>query len=854
MLGAPRIAIPAPEPVQMQRASLTRLALPLACCALLVATAVLAPRRDVRAPASPPTATVPATERPVPYGLPGVARTAANLERLPLDSSVDTRAAYRRAERHVATMPRYSSALGRRLDGGTRRAGELEGAWEPLGPINDVGGRTRTLVVAPDDGTLYAGGVSGGVWKRRRRANRWTAVGDELQNLAVNSMAMDPRDSRTIVVGTGEGYFREDVRGTGLPLRGGGIFRTTDGARNWAMLEATDGEDFWFVNDLLYSPDGARLYAATRTGVFRTFDDGASWEQVLEPEVTGGCLDLALRERRGRDVLFAACGTFERASVWRSEDAGGGADGWEVVLSEPGMGRTSLAIAPSDPDVVYALAASVQPGRFEGGLHGVFRSTRRGDAGTWSARVRNSDRAPNNYLLLENAVTELDAICAGGALRGPVPMGWYVNTIAVDPTNPDVVWAAGVDWFRSDDGGASWGPASFWWADSRAPSKVHADQHGLVFDPGYDGVRNRTAYALTDGGIYRTDDALAPVTPSALALCDPASSQVAFERINNGLAITQFYHGAVSPDGSLVVAGAQDNGTRAKRLPQRRDSWPALFGGDGSYSAIDPEDPSLNYVQSQFANVVKIDGVSPPRSARNGLPQPIVNLLSPGENFLFITPLAIFPRTPERGPESLLLGGHRLYLTEDRAESWTSLGRRMPKKGLISALATSSMSGDRVLLGTHVGHLLYTDRLSAMNSRTRWKPRRRPRKAWVTSVAFGPDRDGDAALYATYGGFGGSHLYRSIDGAGRRWRSIDGDLPDIPVHSVVVDPDNDQRIFIGTDLGVFVTTDGGVTWAQEIAGFGNIVTEWLLLQEEGAKLMLYAFTHGRGAWRVQVAR
>ena len=112
-------------------------------------------------------------------------------------------------------------------------------------------------------------------------------------------------------------------------------------------------------------------------------------------------------------------------------------------------------------------------------------------------------------------------------------------------------------------------------------------------------------------------------------------------------------------------------------------------------------------------------------------------------------------------------------------------------------------------------------------------------------------------MYVTYGGFGGSHVFRSIDG-GRRWRSIDGvgdaALPDLPVHVIVVDPDDRDRLFVGTDLGVFVTTDGGVGWAQENAGFGNIVTESLTLQREGSRLMLYAFTHGRGAWKVSVKR
>ena len=175
----------------------------------------------------------------------------------------------------------------------------------------------------------------------------------------------------------------------------------------------------------------------------------------------------------------------------------------------------------------------------------------------------------------------------------------------------------------------------------------------------------------------------------------------------------------------------------------------------------------------------------------------------------------------------------------------------MPEGGSISAIAVSSRTPgtSRDWHGSRVTSLAWS---TAATRPVATSVHRTPRSGWVTSIAFDPLDDN--VLYATYGNFGGAHVFRSID-SGATWQSLDGSgatgLPDIPVHSIVVDPDDRQRLYLGTDLGVMVSIDGGSTWMTEETGFGPAVTMWLsLIRTPAGQKQLFAFTHGRGAWRV----
>jgi photosystem II stability/assembly factor-like uncharacterized protein len=794
------------------------------------------------------------TASPRPFDEPDQAAELYWRKRQGSGPDFDPMAAYRTAMRHMDRMPRHSTRLGGSLAVrpessmtglASFAAKRFLGVWEALGPGN-IGGRTRTLVIDPTNpGIMFTGGVSGGVWKTTNGGESWYPLADEIANIAINSMAMKPDDPDTLFIGTGEGYFREEVRGTWLPLRGAGVFVTHDGGQSWTRLESTEGEDFHWVNDLIISTkDTDRIYAATRTGVHISEDGGVTWEHDLVATQKGGCLDLAVRDSMTKDWVYASCGTLEQVTVYRRVISPGTT--WEPVLSQPGMGRTTLAIAPSSQNVIYALSASNDPGpgaHYEQALHAVYRSSSAGDPGSWEVRVDNRDPNKVNTLLLTNPVTSSYTDCGWGTYDPWIPMGWYCNVIAVDPVDPNVVWAAGVDLFRSDNGGRDWGIASHWWARGQDSSFAHADQHAIVFHPNYDGVGNTTMFTANDGGVFYTTNPNSSIGGDIAAICDPGRSRVYFNDLNTNMGITQFYHGTPFPGGDRYIGGTQDNGTIVGVDARGHEGWYFVWGGDGAYTAVDPTAPYNVYASSQrFGFVKSTDGGQSFADAVNGITED-------PEDFLFITPFTMDMNEPQR----LWTGGHRLWRTDNGAGFWQAASRSPLGPGQVSALAVAPGNSQKVMAGTSEGDIYRS--LSALwtGAHSTWGSTR-PRAGFVSSIAFEPGSQD--VVYATYAGFGGFHLWRSED-FGQTWEPLDGSgssaLPDIPVHSVVVDPDNTRRIYLGTDLGVFTSGDRGRSWEVENTGFANVVTEWLALGEgPDDRPRLFAFTHGRGAFRVDL--
>lgn len=751
---------------------------------------------------------------------------------------------YAEASRHASLMPQYSIAT-RRFVGTSTKSPSRDanvGSWMPLGPGN-IGGRTRSFVIHPSDpNIMYAGAVGGGVWKTIDGGASWLPAGDFLPSIGISALAMDPRNPDTLYAGTGE-WYTGSLRGDSI--RGVGIFKTTDGGTTWALITAATTTSFYYVNKIVISPgDSNRIYAATYGGVWTSLDAGVTWTRtLLRAAPDSGCQDLVIRTDKAEDYLFASClsrGSGVQSAVFRNPNAAGGGK-WEQVLAQPNMDRTSLALAPSNQSIVYAISSSQETGPNQYSLLAVYRSGSNGDLDTWETRTSGKDANRLNRALLTNPQGAFTDVCFTGAPTY-THQGEYDNAIAVDPLNPDVVWVGGIDVFRSDDGGVNWGIAGFWQA--AAPQLVHADVHQLLFANGYDGNANQALFAITDGGVYRTDNAVAQIATGDRAACPPYATKVKWTNLNNGYAATQFYHGTVYPGGTAYMGGTQDNGTIRASDGTGANGWRAVRGGDGGFSAIDGSDPNILYFETTNLSLTRsTNGGASYSTAVRGISEPTTN-------FLFIAPFVMDPADPKR----LYIGGKTLWRTIDGAQNWTEASAPVPTASVgISAIAVSPQDPNSMVFGTSGGVVYRSTNALAADKTSVWQSSQ-PRAGYVSRLVFDP---GNAnVVYATYSQFKSlatqSHVYKSIDG-GANWIGIDGTgttgIPDIPVFSLVVDPQNTATLYLGTDLGVFVSIDGGATWSRDDNPFANAVTEVLILDRSGGQSSLFAFTHGRGVWK-----
>jgi photosystem II stability/assembly factor-like uncharacterized protein len=735
---------------------------------------------------------------------------------------------------HTTAAPLGSTTAGDSVSG-------TIGSWQPLGPGN-IGGRSRELLIhRTKNNLMWTAGVAGGIWKSTNAGATWQPKGDLLVNIAVNSIIQDPAQDNVLYAGTGEGFFNGDA------VRGQGIFKSTDYGETWTQLESTDNPNFFYVQKLAATrhKKKQRIYAATRTGVFRSTDAGATWTPVLDAANVNGCMDLAIQhfQEDKQNYIFASCGTFTQATIYRALDAEQ-LPVWENVLSEPLMGRTSLAISPSTPTTIYALASYYNPAlpsdARQYAMRAVYRSDASGAAGTWTTQVDFNNPNKLNTVQLTNPIYAFFDSCFGGGTDFLFTQGWYDNQIAVDPKNPEIVWTAGIDLMRSDDGGRNWGLASYWWFGDGDPNYAHADNHAITFHPKYNGASNRQMFAASDGGIHRTDDARAALGTTLAQICgNTTPDQIRWRSLNNGYQVTQFYHGAVYPDGETFFGGTQDNGT-LRGTTGGGQNWAAIKGGDGGYVAVNKND--TNVIYGEFT------GKSLERSLDGGQTwtQIHAGVAEPAGNYQFIHPFAMDPSNSSR----LWYGGARAWRSNNGGTSWVQASQFFASR--IASWGISPSDPNRVYVGvqhlgtTTSGLIFTTNQATTSTSTTVWQVRQ-PRQGYVSSIAVDPANPLTAyATYSTYN-FGAQigHVFKTADG-GATWSRIDAGLPDMPVHSVVVHPSQPDTLYIGTDLGVFVTTDGGGTWMRENTGFANVVTEHLEINNG----RLFAFTHGRSVWSV----
>jgi len=738
--------------------------------------------------------------------------------------------------RQVRTMRRYSLGAQRFVDELPRGSAPALGPWTSLGPGN-VGGRTRGIVIDPQNpNIMFAGGATGGIWKTTDGGASWVAQSDFAPVLATNSLAMSPWDSSTLYAGTGEQT---------QSWRGAGIFKTTDAGNTWAQLPATANSSFYYVNKVAVSNTTAsQVYAATSSGLWSSPDGGATWNKAFSTG-SSGCFDLALQPGQATDVVFAVCQPAGSSTytIYRNLDAAGKGT-WVNVFSDPNMYTTTLAIAPSQPSTIFAVATPYSSTTYSGALLAVYRSQSNGDAGSWTTQTsnQNTSRLDSGILSGDAFYYFPAAFCNPSSTPNFSGQGSYNLVAAVDPLDANILWVGGINLFRSDDGGVTWGyAAGSPWGSLTGGN--HPDQHVLVFPPGYDGAGNQTLIAGSDGGVYATSQARGKT-----GTCASSSYTVYWNALNNGYGTTQFYHGVPYPGGNAYFGGTQDNGTVRGTDAGGPNQWTRIFTGDGGVSRLDPIDFTI-----LFTEYVNLDLL---RSLDGGYSyqQVIKGITEKSTNFPFIAYYTFDPNNSLR----MYIGGTQLWRTEDGANNWTAASVATPTVGggvnPIYSIAVSPADPNTVVFGSYYGYIFRNSNALAADGSTAWYYTQ-PRTGTVKHLEFDPNNP--STIYATYTTFRNSptdnHIYRSTDG-GFTWTGIDGSgangLPDVPVETLLVDPDDSAHLYAGTDLGIFVSLDGGNTWANDDNPFPNTITTNLVIDRTGGVKNLYVFTYGRSVWRV----
>jgi photosystem II stability/assembly factor-like uncharacterized protein len=441
--------------------------------------------------------------------------------------------------------------------------------WQLVGPTN-VGGRMTSVVCAPNKpSTIWAGAAGGGVWKSDDGGQTWRALWHSQPTLNVGALAIDPTSPLTVYCGTGEANLSADS------YPGVGVFRTIDAGESWQILAPAETTAIPTRIGCLavdpFDPTHICLGGVTHTlngsdGMFVSRNGGLSWSRQNFAGSGPYRCHAILFHPITRGTLFATISARGTPSgIWKSVDGG---NSWTQLKSglpsTEQMGRTSLALSPSKPSVMYAISSTLKES-----VLGVFRSNNGGDSWT---------NVAGTHFVKEGQMS-------------------YGNTIAIHPTNPDHVLCGGVDLHLSRDGGKNWIRTSRWDAERGKSNYAHADHHCLLMPVAQPGL----VYDMNDGGMDMSMD-----------------GGLTWENRSSGLAVSMFYDVDVAQsDGRIFGGGLQDNGTNIT-VTGKADDFKEITGGDGGWMIIDPHNPGHLYTTSQNMTVNRFrnsDGwkdVSPP--------------------------------------------------------------------------------------------------------------------------------------------------------------------------------------------------------------------------------------------------
>ena len=730
--------------------------------------------------------------------------------------------------------------------------------WQEMGPSN-VGGRVRAILVDTFHNCMFAGGVSGGLWKSTTNGQSWVQIGLD-DNIFISCIAQSPVDG-SIYVGTGEGLAAPSATNYNSGQYGNGVYKSTDGS-SFTLLSNTSS---WSLINRIAVDRNGKVFLATTNGLKSSSDGGTTWDNAF----TGVYKDI-----RTATTMDYAIASTSSGAIYMNDNTTSATQTWTQLSTYPGAGtRTELAIAPSDENIIYGVTAASN-----GSLQGIYRSV---------------DKGLNWELIGPGGSSSFE-------LFGPNNQGWYDIAIHVHPTNPDLIFVGGINVWKGQKV-VSNGPFAWTEISTRfrlrgdgtpSPHYIHADIHALVANPSNpDGF-----FVGSDGGISET-----------------GNNGATFVTKNINFSVTQFYAVACSPHG-WAMGGTQDNSTPyvdGNGNDSLKREAVVLFSGDGGWSAFSSLSQDFLFATSQYGNIGRsndhgdswqyptaLDGTTP--AFFNGA------MIGNGvhENSSFVTPLllwetALYPNSidsvdyvadttyavgdtvwarsaendhypfPFISPKALNTGDiikvqdpvesrffaglyNGVYMT-DQALSFNGFPPRWYKIAHVTGQFTSvqnlalSKDGDVLFFVAGNNRLYRVSNLLASQDSTTLQYDEpgyalqqtlvKTFAGTITSIAIDPNDNNRVAV--TLGGFSSSYAHvwysQNATSASPTFVPRGGDLPSsLPVYSSLIPMNNSNTLIIGTEYGVYGTenlTSAAPTYVDMNGGIDDPVPVFMLRQQ-----------------------
>lgn len=701
-------------------------------------------------------------------------------------------------------------------------------SWRHIGPLLMCGRVTDIAKPRQQPAVFYVATASGGIWKTENEGTTWKALFEDAPSASVGAITVDPNNPDTVWAGFGESnIFRSTMAGTG-------VYRSDDAGQTWTHLGLADTHHIARIvvhpkdSQIVYVAAGGHEYTENEErGVYKTTDGGKTWKKVLYEGPMTGASELVM-DPSNPDTLFASMWYRIRrpwndpvpgpgGGIYRSRDAG---ETWERLGEglppRETAGRTGLAMTPAQPGRIYALIDNHQPARAarEGEVDSYGRQRQ---AVIKGAEVYRSDDHGDHWELVSGNDRSMQSLFS--------TYGWVFGQIRVDPNQADTIYVMGVPLLKSTDGGKSFTNLQY--------PDLHADHHALWIDP------DNSNYLINgnDGGINLSYD-----------------GGQTWKNIEN-LPVVQFYNVALDDAEPFNVYGSiQDNmswsGPSSHRPGRSRPwEWKPVPGGEASYMAIDPNDPDTFYSEGFYGSIMR-------SNLKTGETKQIVPA-SPDDQPLRGQWLAPFMLSPHNS-QVVYHGMNRLFRSMNRGDSWECISPDLTaydpaRQGNISfsTISTLSESPRRfgvLYVGTDDGRVHGT-----RDGGLTWKALEQglPRGKWVSRVAASAFADG--TVYLSQNGKTDNDfqawLWKSTD-YGENWTDISAGLPGGPINVILEDPEHAGVLYVGNDLGVYVSTDDGASWS--VLGKNLPITFVHDIKIHARTRTAVIATHGRGMFKLNV--